>query len=35
MLKSMIITAAKLLEMYGFTAENFAKLAEKAISLKK
>ena len=28
-------SAAKLLEMYGFTAENFAKLAEKAISLKK
>ncbi len=28
-------SAAKLLEMYGFTAENFAQLAQKAISLKK
>ncbi len=28
-------SAAKLLEMYGFTAENFASLAEKAISMKK
>jgi transketolase len=28
-------SAAKLLEMYGFTGENLAKLAEKAISMKK
>ncbi len=28
-------SAAKLLEMYGFTAENFAQLAQKAISMKK
>ena len=28
-------SAAKLLEMYGFTAENFAELAKKAISMKK
>ncbi len=28
-------SAAKLLEMYGFTAESFASLAEKAISMKK